>query len=139
MDKNNIVRIGIVGSRRYSDKIKIKDFIFKLREKYEDNIEIVSGGCKFGADKFAKKFALEFGMKYIEFPPAHEPHNIYCIKEAFRYGKQYFVGNFFKRNKEIAEYSDKIIAFIPEGIVSNGTMSTVNCAKKMKKQVLIIT
>ena len=132
------MKIGIVGSRQYTNRIKIKDFIFKLKEKYGENIEIVSGGCKNGADKFAKKFALEFEMKYIEFPPAHDQYNMYCIKEAFRYGKSYHVSNFFKRNKEIAEYSDKIIAFIPEGVVSNGTMSTVKHAEKMKKSVLII-
>ena len=126
MAKDKIMRVGIVGSRQYENKIKIKDFIFKLKEKN-------------GADKFAKKFALEFEMKYIEFPPAHDQYNMYCVKEAFLYGKHYHVSNFFKRNKEIAEYSEKVIAFIPEGITSNGTMSTVNHAKKLDKQILIIT
>jgi len=139
MAKDKIMRVGIVGSRQYENKIKIKDFIFKLKEKYGKNIEIISGGCKNGADKFAKKFALEFEMKYIEFPPAHDQYNMYCVKEAFLYGKHYHVSNFFKRNKEIAEYSEKVIAFIPEGITSNGTMSTVNHAKKLDKQILIIT
>ena len=41
-------------------------------------------------------------------------------------------------NKQIAEYSDIVIAFIPDGIESRGTMSTVEYAKKEKKLVKIL-
>ena len=55
------MKIGIVGSRRYENRKRIKDFIFKIKqEKGEDTI-IVSGGCKDGADRYAKKYALELG------------------------------------------------------------------------------
>ena len=65
------IKIGIVGSRSYTNKQKIKDLIFEIREKYGDEVEIVSGGQKEGADGLAKKFALEFDMIYVEFPPVH--------------------------------------------------------------------
>ena len=62
------MKIGIVGSRRYENKKRIKDFIFKIKqEKGEDTI-IVSGGCKDGADRYAKKYALELGLQYEEYP-----------------------------------------------------------------------
>ncbi len=48
------------------------------------------------------------------------------------------VSNFFKRNKQIAEYSDVIVAFIPSGEESRGTMNTVGHAKRMNKKVVII-
>ena len=54
------IKIGIVGSRKYTDKRRIKDLIFEIKEKYGDGVEIVSGGQKDGADGFAKKYALEF-------------------------------------------------------------------------------
>ena len=58
------MKIGIVGSRRYENRKRIKDFIFKIKqEKGEDTI-IVSGGCKDGADRYAKKYALELGLQY---------------------------------------------------------------------------
>ena len=133
------MKVGIVGSRRYTNKNKIKDFIYELKEVFDDKVEIVSGGCKFGADKYAKKFALEFDMKYVEFPPSHESYNMHCILPKFKYGKPYAVWHFFERNKEIAKYSDKIIAFIPEGIKSNGTMNTIEHAQKMKKKVIILS
>ena len=132
------MKIAIVGSRGYTNTKKIKDFVFKLKEKFGDELEIVSGGQKDGADGLAKKYALEFDMKYVEFPPQHYSHNIHCVKESFNYGKPYRVWNYFKRNKEIVEYSDKIVAFIPEGVKSNGTMDTLGHAKKLLKKYIII-
>lgn len=131
-------KIGIIGSRHYSDKKKIKDFIFELKEKFDDDVEIVSGGQPKGADGYAKKFALEFDMNYVEFPPEHYNWNMYCVKEAKHYNKPYGVWRYFDRNEEIAEYSDLIVAFIPDGVESRGTMNTIECAKKKNKMVKII-
>ena len=50
------MRVAIIGSRRFENKKKIKDFVFKLKEQYGTDTIIVSGGCKTGADKYAKKF-----------------------------------------------------------------------------------
>ena len=58
------IKIGIVGSRGYTDKKKIKDLIFEIKEKYGDEVDIVSGGQRDGADGLAKKYALEFDMIY---------------------------------------------------------------------------
>ena len=69
------MKVAIVGSRRYENKKKIKDFIFKLKNQYGEKTIIVSGGCKTGADKYAKKYALELGLMYEEYPPFHDPSN----------------------------------------------------------------
>ena len=132
------MKVAIVGSRKYDNKIKIKEFIFKCKEQFGDKLEIVSGGCKYGADKFAKQSAVELDLKYVEFPPAHFTHNQYCIREAYNYSKPYAVWHYFERNKEIAEYSDMIVGFIPEGVESNGTRNTLNHAEKFNKKVIII-
>ena len=132
------IKIGIVGSRGYTNKQKIKDLIFEIKEKYGSEVEIVSGGQKDGADGYAKKFALEFDMRYVEFPPAHYSYNIHCKLSAKHYNKPYYVTNYFKRNKQIAEYSNIIVAFIPDGVESRGTMNTVHHATKMKKLVKIL-
>ena len=132
------IKIGIVGSRKYTDKRRIKDLIFEIKEKYGDGVEIVSGGQRDGADGFAKKYALEFDMSYVEFPPSHYNHNKHCILPRGEYNKPYYVSNYFKRNKQIAEYSNIIVAFIPEGLESRGTMDTIRHAEKLKKLVKII-
>ena len=132
------IKIGIVGSRGYTNKQKVKDLVFEIKEKYGDEVEIVSGGQKDGADGLAKKYALEFNVKYVEFPPVHYSWNMHCKLPATEYNKPYYVSNYFKRNKQIAEYSDIIIAFIPDGVESRGTMNTVEHAKKEKKMIKII-
>ena len=132
------MKIAIVGSRRYENKKKIKDFIFKLKNEYGDKTIIVSGGAKQGADKYAKKYALELGLQYEEYPPFHEVHNLYCTIPASRYSKPYSVKNFFARNKIIAGTSDMVVGFIPEGVESNGTMSTIRYAEKFGKKTIII-
>lgn len=143
----DMLKVGIVGSRQYLNALKIKDYIYRLKLQFEDHLQIVSGGCKTGADKYAKKFALEFHLNYGEFPPAHNPYNIYCISknistDPWRYGKtkyntSYSVTNYFKRNKEIAEYCDVLLAFIPAGVISRGTNNTIKYAKEFGKKVLI--
>ena len=55
------------------------------------------------------------------------------------YNKEYTPKNFFHRNKLLAKYVDYVIAFIPEGTPSNGTMDTVKHAKKLGKKIVIIT
>ena len=72
-------KVGIVGARIYTNKLKVKEFVFNLKEKFGDDVEIVSGGQMRGADGYAKKFALEFDMKYVEFPPRHYTYNQHCI------------------------------------------------------------
>ena len=133
------MKVAIVGSRRYENKKKIKDFVFKLKEQYGTDTIIVSGGCKTGADKYAKKYALELGLQYEEYPPFHHQHNLYCVLPEACYGKPYSTKYYFVRNKQIAQNSDYIVGFIPDGIESKGTNSTLKYAKKFDKKTIIIS
>ena len=133
------MKVAIIGSRRYENKKKIKDFIFKIKNQYGEATTIVSGGCKTGADRYAKKYALELGLQYEEYPPFHEVHNLYCTMPSSRYGKEFSMKNFFARNKIIAGTSDMVVGFIPEGVEGNGTMNTINYAKKLNKKYVIIS
>ena len=134
----NPLRVGIVGSRKYENRKKIKDFIFKLKNERGTDTIIVSGGCRTGADKYAKKYALELGLQYQEFPPQHDTWNIYCPKDKKDYDKPYNVKNFFARNKIIAAYSHYVVAFVPRGVESRGSSSTISYAKKFGKKTIVI-
>ena len=72
------LKVGIVGSRKYENRQKIKEFIFKLKNDKGKDTVIVSGGCTKGADYYAKKYALELGynMKNIH---QHIRHIIYIV------------------------------------------------------------
>ena len=134
----NPLRVGIVGSRKYENRKKIKEFIFKLKNEKGTDTIIVSGGCKTGADRYAKKYALELGLQYQEFPPFHENWNIYCPKNKSDYGKPYNVKNFFARNKIIAAYSHYVVAFVPRGVESKGSSTTIKYAEKFGKKTIVI-
>ena len=133
------MKVAIIGSRRYENKKKIKDFVFKLKQQYGDKTIVVSGGCKQGADRYAKKYALELGLQYEEYPPFHEVHNLYCSLPESRYDKPFSMRNFFAWNKIIAGTSDFIVAFIPEGVEANGTKNVLEYAKKLNKKRIIIS
>lgn len=131
-----MVKIGIVGSRKYTNKQKVAQTVDFCIKKYID-ICIISGGAK-GADYLGKIVALENNIKYIEYNPAHEKWNIYSGKPKDWYEKEYDVGHYFERNTFIAEDSDILFAFIPDGWTSNGTNDTIKKARKLKKPVFII-
>jgi len=137
--KNSGMKVGIIGSSHYENKKRIKETVFKLKQKFGDDLTIVSGGCVNGADKYAKKYALELGCNYLECNPAHTPKNLYSYMREEWYGKQYSIRNFHVRNKILVGIVDRIIAFVPEGVSSNGTISTINYANKFNKKCIVIT
>ena len=133
------MKIGIVGSRQYENKRKIKETIFQLKNKFGDDLVIFSGGCLDGADKYAKKYALELGCNYVEVNPSHTPKNLYSYMREDWYGKKYSPKNFYVRNKILAKSIDRLIAFVPDGDNAKGTVNTVNYAVEFNKKVVVIT
>ena len=102
-------------------------------------MEIVSGGQKEGADGYAKKYALEFDIKYSEFPPVHYSYNQHCVLESYKYNRPYAAWHYHDRNKEIVVYSDVMVAFIPKNVESKGTESALKEAVKKQKKYVIIS
>ena len=133
------MKVAIVGSRMYENTRKIKDALFQLKQKFGDDLIIVSGGALYGADKFARKYALEFGIKYQEYNPAHTAKNLYSAMSDNYYDKPYHVSQFHHRNMLIAKACDVMMAFIPNGDDANGSLSAIKTAKKLNKPVTIIT
>lgn len=133
------MRIAIIGSRTYENKLKIKEMIFKLKSLFGSELEIVSGGSQNGADRYAKKYALELGVKYTEFNPSHTVKNLYSAMSEEYYGKPYHVSQLFHRNELIAKYCDKMIAFINTQTKSNGSKHAVEMAQKHNKPFVIVT
>ena len=133
------MKVAIIGSRHYENIRKIKDTLFQLKQKFKDDLIIISGGAQYGADKFARKYALEFGIKYQEYNPAHTTKNLYSAMSDNYYDKPYHVSQFHHRNMLIAKACNVMMAFIPDGDDANGSMSAIKTAKKLNKPVTIIT
>ena len=133
------MKVAIIGSRMYENVRKIKETLFQLKTKFGDRLIIISGGAKHGADKYARKYALEFGIRYKEFNPAHTTKNLYSAMSDIYYEKPYHVSQFHHRNMLIARDCDVMMAFIPIGGDSTGSISAVKQAKKLNKPVTIVT
>mgnify|MGYP003126228638 FL=1 len=133
------MKVALIGSRDYANVRRIKDTLFQLKQRFADDLIVISGGAKYGADKYARKYALEFGIRYKEFNPAHTTKNLYSAMSDDYYGKPYHVSQFHHRNMLIARDCDVMIAFIGDNDISNGSMSAIKKAKKLNKAVTIIT
>ena len=80
------MKVAIIGSREYQNVRKVKELLTNLKKKFGDDLIIISGGAKNGADKYARKYALEFGIQYKEFNPAHTQRNLYSAMPNNYYG-----------------------------------------------------
>ena len=133
-----MIKVAITGSQLYENKRKIKDAIFKLKETFKDDLEIVSGGRKQGADKYVKKYALEFGCEYREYNPAHTNKNLYSVLPETFYGKQYSVKNIFIRNSMLVKAADYLILFMSEKDNGADILHVIDTATKINKKIVKI-
>lgn len=133
------MKVAVIGSKMYENIRKIKLTLFELKRKFGTDLIIISGGGKNGADKYARKYALEFGIKYKEFNPAHTVKNLYSAMSDTYYDKPYHVSQFHHRNMLIARDCDVMMVFIPAGDEKSGCMTAVKQAKKLNKPVTIVS
>lgn len=109
------MKIALIGSRN----LIVKDLGRYLPENVT---EIVSGGAR-GIDTCAREYAKSHGIKLTEFLPEYEKHGRSAP---------------LKRNLQIIDYADLIIAFWDGQ--SRGTKFVIdNCKKRNKKVTVIIS
>lgn len=108
--QKNKLYIGITGSTRYENKTLIKDTIFKLKKAFDKQCIIISLGEKAGADKYIKKFALQFELDYQEYTPGALTSNMYTIHPHTQY-KEFKSWDKINRIKKLVNRSDKLIFF----------------------------
>jgi predicted Rossmann fold nucleotide-binding protein DprA/Smf involved in DNA uptake len=113
------MKVIIAGGRDFSDYSLLKESCDQILSNL-DNIEIVSGRAK-GADSLGEEYALENGHNCKIFPADWD-----------KYGKA--AG--YKRNSEMAEYAELLIAFW-DG-TSRGTEHMINIAEKKGLKIKII-
>lgn len=107
------MKTAVIGSRGITD-VDIGAYL------PEGTDEIVSGGAK-GVDTLAREYAESHGIKLTEFLPDYA---------------KYKRGAPLKRNEQIIEYADVILAFWDGQ--SKGTKFVIDKAEKCGKEVRII-
>ena len=153
MGKENlkdIYRIALVGSIKYENRRKIKDFIFRIKNKYGESAIILSSGggraphlinddrIGIGAEGYVKKYTLEFDLKYEEYPPCHYEWDINCPLDKKNYGKKFSPINFKKKNKQIAAKASHIVMFVPRGVDWKEEKDLRSYAEKFKRNIIRI-
>ena len=108
------MKVAIIGSREINVE-NIGEFV------PENTTELVSGGAK-GVDTCVREYALRKNIKLTEFLPDY---------------KRYSKGAPLKRNIEIIEYSDLVIALWNGK--SRGTKYVIEQCKKRGKEVKVYT
>src|SRR5574343_329550 len=114
--------IGIIGSRRKNSPEYKQLIIDELNKIWEDGDKIVSGGCPYGADRFAEEIAKIYGKTII----IHYTDWIKIGKSAC-----------FIRNNKIAEDADVLIAVVSDDR-TGGTEDTIKKYLKLCKKDLIL-
>jgi len=114
-----MIKVIIAGGRNFDDYDKLCRVCDDFLKNY-CNIEIVSGACK-GADLLGEQYAKEKGHKLTQFPANWK-----------RYGKA--AGP--KRNQEMANYADALIAFWDGR--SNGTKNMIDLATNAGLKVKVV-
>lgn len=131
------MRIGITGTKTYENRVKIKNFMFQLKN-HADDIEIVGLGERDGADKYVKRYALEFGYTYKEANLPHTPQNLFSLLSEQHYNKPYTPKNFFTRNKIYMQFVDKLVLFDDSDVKDLKVVNLVKEFTKARKKVVIV-
>jgi len=113
------MKLIIAGSRNFTNYKKLAQECDQFLNG-QTNIEIVSGTCK-GADQLGEKYAKEREYKLTKFPADWN-----------KYGKS--AGP--KRNQQMANYTDALIAFWDGK--SKGTKHMIEMAKQSKLRMIIL-
>lgn len=115
-------RVIIAGGRDFNDYGALHNKVMSITRniRKHQNLEVVSGGAK-GADQLGERWGLQY-----EFPVA------YIKPDWDQYGKSAA----FRRNVEMANYADFLIAFWDGN--SRGTEHMINCMRFQNKPYRII-
>lgn len=128
------LRVGIVGSRR-RNSLKDRRIVFNLidrlmKENPDREITIVSGGCKKGADAFAKEAALKIWPDRLKYKEHPVPEKEYAHKGEW-------VVAAFGRNRDIAVDSDVVYALCSSDR-TGGTENTVGHCEDLKRRTFLV-
>jgi|DEB0MinimDraft_6_1074348.scaffolds.fasta_scaffold53130_2 hypothetical protein len=133
------MNLGIIGSRNFVKRSLVVDCLQKLKSRFGPTLVILSGGTDTGAELFAKKEALNFGLKYLEYNPSFTGYKMYSALPEEYYGKGFHPSHFHDRYRKLIIDSDRILFFLPKtGSLEKEIAAALKMCKKMNKSYLIL-
>lgn len=105
-------KIAVCGSKDYVSERKVAELIKKVYDQFGPTATIISGGSESGTEKWAKKYALEFNLKYLEYNPSFTGHKMYSALPEDYYGKGFHISHFYDRYRKMLDVTDKLFIFV---------------------------
>jgi hypothetical protein len=106
-----MINLALIGSPKYDNVRKIRDFIFEIKQRFGEDTNIITRGNKDGCEKWVRKYALEFGLRYTEYNPAHTNRNLYSGMTDEYYGKPFHPTQSLHQYDCVVGHSDKVFYF----------------------------
>lgn len=132
-----MIHVGITGSKDWVEVKKIKEFIFYLKNKYKEDLTIITCGERDGVDFIVKKICNNLDVNYKETRPGDYSWNSYCMEGPYYYNKKKYPNNVFIRNTKFISYCDIIVVFINESSNNYVLTHLIENANKKNKKIII--
>jgi hypothetical protein len=120
---SDMARVAIVGSREWENPEVVRLYVAGL----DPGDEVVSGGCPDSPDQWAEDAARSIGLAVKVFAPDMTGVRSYSDS----------VKRYYARNQQIADYCDRMVAFVSK-TRQGGTEDAIKRADKAGKKVDII-
>ena len=108
-----MTKVAVIGNKNWQNRRKVQEILQGLKSKFDEVIIVGAGGNE-GANSMIRKYALEFGMNYIEYNPSYSGYNLYSAMPKTYYGKSYHFSQLHHRMKLIAQNCDYMIIMTNE-------------------------
>jgi len=132
------MNIGIIGNKEWQNKRKVQQVLLDLKNRFNNNLNVIGAGGKEGANFMIRKYALEFGMSYQEYNASYSGHNLYSALPESYYGKSYHFSQLLHRMRLLAENCDYLVILNNTKELDPQLKTAYNKINKLKKPVTII-
>ena len=105
------MRVALIGSPKHENRGEVKELIWNLKKKFGDELILITRGQSAGIERWVRKFALEMGVKYIEYNSASTRMSLYSGMNKEYYGKPYHPTQPLHQYDCVVNGSDKIYHF----------------------------
>ena len=105
-----MIKIGVFGDKDYVKDSSVVQLMKSIYDRYGPSPTILSGGAQ-GPDQLVKKYALHYGMKFVEFNPSYTGFKMYSAENKNYYGKSFHISQEFDRYKKLIQSAEKVVLF----------------------------
>ena len=132
-----MTKVAVIGNKNWQNRRKVQEILQGLKSKFDEVIIVGAGGNE-GANSMIRKYALEFGMNYIEYNPSYSGYNLYSAMPKTYYGKSYHFSQLHHRMKLIAQNCDYMIIMTNESNMDPFLKTAYSNINKQNKPVVLL-